>query len=740
MADDVSSDPIVKALQKSTIAQTLKAARASLAEPSRPYTPLDRSLFQRPNEGSDPRPSSSYGVDQLAFVRDTFGNSGRPESARSSRSSRTRPDTIAEEEDVAHSPQILRLDGEGGESSGSEELTPVVATPSPPAPSRGPPKPPRPPGSAGYPNISALRSSGGYPDPLGVTDASPRRSSATSASPRRRLADGSPRRRKASQSPSPVARAKSSDALPADIPLKHAPGEVVMSNLQSLAASKEKRKQTDFVAELCERTWTLAVDMKAGKSTETALAPGLLREVMGLMDMKDIKESKLVFKLARCALALLSLEVATQGVSVSGVQAAYQNIAQVLFKYSQKEGYDAEFLTEKLIEPILEVLESENPACSAADLRVYIAGILKNVSNDSANQKFLAQRGAVGSLFKLMDASKLAGGAKEAPLLIQVTAALRNLASNQYKQFLATERLSALTRLMEIFPNHVELLTNIARILAKLTLHGSAVEVSASSAPTAHPQGLGPQQLWPTPAVLVVPSDPEKDQRWHWLLAEHVRQQATKHGASGTWRYPGSDFLEHLTSAAGPTAAAAKRLRVFVEEAAMGYFRKALGREPTLLQRLHVTVASSWAAATTAGAAWQEPHVHPKAALSGAFYLECGGGLQESNDTEECGIYLQDPRPPAGLAEVPEALRKKLGWGEAQKVWVRAGSLLLYPAWLYHSGLPLAPPSGGSGEQGRQRLRSLISFTAAVQLREIAPSGQQGSQEVRRGESDNLEL
>ena len=31
-------------LRRSTIAQTLKAARASLAEPSRPYTPLDRNL------------------------------------------------------------------------------------------------------------------------------------------------------------------------------------------------------------------------------------------------------------------------------------------------------------------------------------------------------------------------------------------------------------------------------------------------------------------------------------------------------------------------------------------------------------------------------------------------------------------------------------------------------------------------------------------------------------------------
>lgn len=101
---EAMEDPIVKALQRSRVHQALKEARASLAEPSRPYTPLDRSLFQRPNEGSDSRPTSSYGVDQVAFVRDTFGT--RPDSARSSRSgARSRPDTITEE-----GAEVLRLD------------------------------------------------------------------------------------------------------------------------------------------------------------------------------------------------------------------------------------------------------------------------------------------------------------------------------------------------------------------------------------------------------------------------------------------------------------------------------------------------------------------------------------------------------------------------------------------------------------------------------------------------------
>eukprot|EP00441_Pelagodinium_beii_P035253 CAMPEP_0197633012 /NCGR_PEP_ID=MMETSP1338-20131121/9484_1 /TAXON_ID=43686 ORGANISM="Pelagodinium beii, Strain RCC1491" /NCGR_SAMPLE_ID=MMETSP1338 /ASSEMBLY_ACC=CAM_ASM_000754 /LENGTH=882 /DNA_ID=CAMNT_0043204595 /DNA_START=1 /DNA_END=2649 /DNA_ORIENTATION=- len=504
MSHDLAGDPIVKALEKSTIAQTLKAARASLAEPSRPFTPLDRSLFQRPSEGGDSRPTSSYGVDQLAFVRDTFGNSGgRPESARSSRSSRTRPDTIQEEDDDRHQgAEVLRLDeevssrtrrrpspqespSEAADTSGSEELTPVTAAPAPPS-TRAPMRPPRPPGTGGYPGSMAnLRSSpgvGGYPDPIGVADSSPRR-----ASPRRWVPDGSPmeQRRKASQSPSPSpgSRAASSDASPiADIPVGSASCEVLIAKLQSFAASKEKRKKNaELLSDICERLWEISVDMKAGRGGDLHLAPQLLREVMGLMDIKDLKDAKCIFKIARCALSLLSLEAATKGVPVSGVSAAYQNISQVLFKYSQKEGHDQDFLTERIIEPLIEVLESDSQVCCSPDLRVYIVGVLKNVSNDTSNQKFLAQRGAVSSLFRLMDSKQLTGSSKESQLLIQVTAALRNLASQQYKQFIQAERLDSLTRVMAVFPGHTELLTNIARILAKLTLHGSAVEALAKN-------------------------------------------------------------------------------------------------------------------------------------------------------------------------------------------------------------------------------------------------------------------
>merc|ERR1719504_467285 len=84
--------------------------------------------------------------------------------------------------------------------------------------------------------------------------------------------------------------------------------------------------------QLCEQVWDLASEIKAGRGTKShQYAPILLREIMSLMDVKDLKDAKCLFKLLRSALTLLQLPGATQGVPASGVQAAYLNIAQVLF-------------------------------------------------------------------------------------------------------------------------------------------------------------------------------------------------------------------------------------------------------------------------------------------------------------------------------------------------------------------------------------------------------------------------
>jgi len=523
----MEDDPIVRALERSSIAQTLKAARASLAEPSRPFSPLDRSLFRVADGASPSRPSSGYTVDQLHFAfRDA---PARPDSAHSSRSSRTRPETIVEEDGPGFSREggadVLRLDGSqkgsrggsrrpspqdsseaGAGSDGSEELTPMVAggaMPSPPA--RTPHRPPKPPSAGGYPTSLSSSTSGlslrhasgsGYPDGAGgstVLDKSPRHKAASPSHKKRSssskalgssssITDSSPRRRKSSASPSPAGspltpggstRADWDEAA-----------DAVMARLQELASSKEQRRQNpDLLAQLCDRIWELVSDIQAGRGrSPQKFASKLLREVMGLMDLKDMKDPKFLFKLSRSALALLKTEGSTTGFPASGVQQAYLNIAQGLFKYSQKGEYDKDFLSERLIEPLLEVLESQAAECSSNDLRVYIVGILKNVSQDEENQKLLSERGAVTVLFKLLGGEHLTGSSKEAQLLIQATAALRNLAGGRsHTEFLREDRLDALTRVMSLFPVHVELLTNVSRILSKLTLHAEACEAFAKN-------------------------------------------------------------------------------------------------------------------------------------------------------------------------------------------------------------------------------------------------------------------
>ena len=71
----IQADPMMSAVQKSLIAETIHGARASLHEPSRPFTPGDmpRHLFHG-NDYSN-RPGSSYKMNNiLGQAADEFVN------------------------------------------------------------------------------------------------------------------------------------------------------------------------------------------------------------------------------------------------------------------------------------------------------------------------------------------------------------------------------------------------------------------------------------------------------------------------------------------------------------------------------------------------------------------------------------------------------------------------------------------------------------------------------------------
>ena len=62
---EFQADPMMSALQRSLIAETIQGARASLHEPSRPYTPgdLPRHLFH--GDDYQNRPGSSYKMNNV---------------------------------------------------------------------------------------------------------------------------------------------------------------------------------------------------------------------------------------------------------------------------------------------------------------------------------------------------------------------------------------------------------------------------------------------------------------------------------------------------------------------------------------------------------------------------------------------------------------------------------------------------------------------------------------------------
>merc|ERR1719181_2722729 len=122
----------------------------------------------------------------------------------------------------------------------------------------------------------------------------------------------------------------------------------MVAKLQALAEVDEsmKKEKDRGVLDISDHLWTLVSDLKSGTSGSSKpekAAGKLLRAVLGLMDMKD---TICLFKLSRCALSLLQIEGAINGVHSSGVQAAYLNVAKVLFKCSKSEGLDGDFLKE----------------------------------------------------------------------------------------------------------------------------------------------------------------------------------------------------------------------------------------------------------------------------------------------------------------------------------------------------------------------------------------------------------
>ena len=87
------------------------------------------------------------------------------------------------------------------------------------------------------------------------------------------------------------------------------------------------------------------------------------------------------------------------------------------------------------------------------------------------------------------------------------------------------------------------------------------------------------------------------------------------------------------------------------------------------------------------------------------------------------------------MAEVPDTLRQRLGWGQLHRLQVAPGTLVLYPAWLQHGALMprtgegfkgwsfwlmfevyLGRPAGEFGTSLLQRIRGLLWYITVYYL------------------------
>eukprot|EP00929_Paragymnodinium_shiwhaense_P102349 TRINITY_DN6555_c1_g1_i3.p1 TRINITY_DN6555_c1_g1~~TRINITY_DN6555_c1_g1_i3.p1 ORF type:complete len:277 (+),score=45.46 TRINITY_DN6555_c1_g1_i3:81-833(+) len=235
--------------------------------------------------------------------------------------------------------------------------------------------------------------------------------------------------------------------------------------------------------------------------------------------------------------------------------------------------------------------------------------------------------------------------------------------------------------------------------------HGS----SPAGAPTSPADGL--QQLWGTP-ILAMPIDAKTFQSLP-RLEKHMRHLAdtespeVRSNRNGAWQSRNKKFL---VPGSHPSDSGLrkdiKRLRRAIDAALRTYLVENLGGEG-----YEAEIEASWANVNPTGGI-NGPHVHPFSAISGAFYIACGGNASSVPPTP-CAISLMDPRPSSALANLPSEVRNGLDFGIDWDLSIWPGTVLLFPSWLMH----WVPPNAAPG------LRMTISFNAGVKQKSAVGPG-----------------
>jgi len=227
-----------------------------------------------------------------------------------------------------------------------------------------------------------------------------------------------------------------------------------------------------------------------------------------------------------------------------------------------------------------------------------------------------------------------------------------------------------------------------------------------------------PQNLWGTPIFAAMDTQAAQVNA---PLAAYLRKLAVaespevRSNRNGAWQSRNKRFLDPDShpSASKAIRKLVRRLRDRVQAALRRYLDEQLqsGGDNQELPQFETAIEASWANVLPTNG-MNGPHVHPFAAMSGAYYVDCGGDGNVSASSPSCQISLMDPRPSAPMAHLPAAVRDALDFGIDWNITVWPGMFVIFPAWLNHW---VAPNTAANS-------RISISFNAGVRLVDPVPT------------------
>lgn len=183
---------------------------------------------------------------------------------------------------------------------------------------------------------------------------------------------------------------------------------------------------------------------------------------------------------------------------------------------------------------------------------------------------------------------------------------------------------------------------------------------------------------------------------------EPMEERSNRNGA---WQSLNKRFLDPQSHAStSGVRKVLRKLQVHVRNQIARYLRDLLSENGSRDDFLdfEVTLDASWANVNPPGGI-NGPHVHPYSAISGAYYVACGGNASAE---VPCTIALMDPRPSAPMSALPSEVRNALDFGIDWNLSLWPGTLLIFPSWLTH----WVPPNPAAGR------RLTISFNAGIKL------------------------